>query len=121
HRQAQEDAIRSVDNLSAALALDVSRNIELLDLSIRAVVKAWSNDELRALKPSLRQLVLFDHSVSAQHFGPILVLDPYGSGLPPADLPVPAADSYAERIDFKVHASARNVVLFVSGPFISEP
>ena len=120
YREAREDATRSVGNLSTALALDISRNIDLLDLSIQAVVEAWSNDEVRALKPSLRQLVLFDHSVSASHFGPILVLDPYGSLLASSDPSGAGQGSYADRADFKIHATNPDAGLFVSDPFKEE-
>ena len=39
HQQARRDAGRSVDNVAAALGFDLFRNVELLDLSIQAVVE----------------------------------------------------------------------------------
>ena len=117
YRQARGDAVRSTGNLATALAIDLSRNIDLLDLSIRAVVDGWSNDEVRALKPSLRDQVLFDRSASAQHFGPILVLDRYGSVAATSDHTAPLLDSYAARDDFKAHVDQDGLGLYVSKPF----
>ena len=121
HRQARRDAGRSVDNVAAALGFDLFRNVELLDLSIKAVVEGWSNDEVRALKPSLRRQVLFDHSAAARHFGPILVLDRYGSLLETSDASAPTAGSYADRKEFQAHAADATLGLFISKPFRDGP
>ncbi len=117
HRQARRDAGRSVDNVAAALGFDLFRNVELLDLSIQAVVEGWSNDEVRALKPSLRRQVLFDHSASARHFGPILVVDRYGSLLETSDVSAPVAGNYTDREGFRAHAADASLGLFISKPF----
>ena len=121
HRQSQEEALRSLDNLSAALAFDVSRNVDLLDLSLQAVVAGWNNDEVRALKPSLRHQVLFDHSVSARHFGPIRVLDRYGSVMASSDSIMPTAGGFDARGDFKAHVGDSSLGLLVTGPFQDGP
>ena len=117
HEQARRAADRSVDNVAAALGFDLFRNVELLDLSIQAVIEGWSNDEVRALKPSLRREVLFDHSAAARHFGPILVLDRYGSLLETSDVGASAAGSYADREEFRAHAADPTLGLFISKPF----
>ena len=117
YRQAKSDAVRSTGNLATALALDLSRNIDLLDVSLRAVMDGWSNDEVRALKPSLRDQVLFDHAASAQHFGPILVLDRYGSVAATSDHAAPLLDTYADREEFKAHRAQDGLGLHVSQPF----
>ncbi len=117
HRQARRDADRSIDNVASALGFDLFRNVELLDLSIQAVVEGWSNDEVRALKPSLRREVLFDHSASARHFGPILVLDRYGSLLEMSDDSAAKAGSYADREEFQAHARDASLGLFIGKPF----
>ncbi len=121
HKQARRDAGRSVDNIAAALGFDLFRNVELLDLSIQAVVEGWSNDEVRALKPSLRRQVLFDHSAAARHFGPILVLDRYGSLLETSDGSATTAESYADREGFQAHAADASLGLFISKPFRDGP
>ena len=121
HQQARRDAGRAVDNVAAALGFDLFRNVELLDLSIHAVVEGWSNDEVRALKPSLRRQVLFDHSAAARHFGPILVLDRYGSLLESSDGSASVAGSYATREGFQAHAASATLGLFISKPFRDGP
>ena len=121
HQQARRDAGRAVDNVAAALAFDLFRNVELLDLSIQAVVEGWSNDEVRALKPSLRRQVLFDHSTAARHFGPILVLDRYGSLLETSDAGAAVAESHADREAFQAHAANATRGLVISRPFQDGP
>ncbi len=121
HQQARRDAGRSVDNVAAALAFDLFRNVELLDLSIQAVVEGWSNDEVRALKPSLRRQVLFDHSTAARHFGPILVFDRYGSVLETSDGDAGVVGSYADRETFRAHAADATLGLIISRPFQDGP
>jgi diguanylate cyclase (GGDEF)-like protein len=106
-------------NVAAAVAHDVDRNIESIDLSIQAVTLSWGNPAVRALSPALQQLVLFDHSATAQDFGIIVVLDQKG---------VIRASSHplgSQSIDlstqdyFKVHQTGADVGLFVSKPFVS--
>ena len=72
------DARRAADaaetNLATALARDLDRNVELLDLSIQAARDSWADPRVRALEPDLRQMVVFDHSASARYIDAILVL-----------------------------------------------
>ncbi len=132
--QAREDAIHSLSNVAASLAIDLSHALELLDRSLQGVVNEWQNDEIRALKPSLRHLVLFDPSMSAEAFGPVVVLDPYGSVLArsdeeerdpygsaakPSDRPQKTNDTYAGRWEFKIQVEGAAHGLYVGQGFLN--
>ena len=77
--EARDDAHRRTEasstNLATALAQDLARNIELLDLSVQAARDGWINPQIRTLSSDLRQLVMFDQSAKAQYIDAILVLD----------------------------------------------
>ena len=132
--QSREDAVQALANVSAALAMDLSHNIELIDHSLQAAANAWHNDEIRALKPSLRQLVLFDRSMSTTAFGPLIIsdrfgsvvarsderqIDPYGVVAPNQQLPSRAIDDVLGRADFKVHVDRDDVGLYVGSGVIN--
>jgi diguanylate cyclase (GGDEF)-like protein len=109
----------SAANLASAVAHDVDRNIELLDLSIQAVTKTWGNPAIRALAPDLRQMVLFDNALTAQDFGSILVLDQNGIVRADSKTPAPPQASFRDRDYFGVHFGSDDIGLFVSKPFVS--
>jgi hypothetical protein len=68
-RGEQELARQSLENLASGIEADISRNIELYDLSLRAVVSNMVMAEIKQLSKPLRHLVLFDHAATASHFG----------------------------------------------------
>ncbi|MEA3023238.1 MAG: hypothetical protein QOK01_2090, partial [Alphaproteobacteria bacterium] len=74
-RSAWEQARLSVGNLVSAIQTDIERNIELYDLSLQAVVDGLREPDIGAIRPEIRQLVLFDRAATAKYMGSILVLD----------------------------------------------
>ncbi|MBW8835925.1 MAG: diguanylate cyclase, partial [Burkholderia sp.] len=62
--QMHDDALRraqdSVFNVSLLVERDVSRNLEIYDLSIRTVIDGLKQSRVMQLDPALRQMVLFD-------------------------------------------------------------
>ena len=109
----------SAGNLASAVAHDVDRNIELIDLSLQAAASAWSKPAVHSLDPDLRNMLLFDNSSTAQDIGNILVLDKDGivrASSRPINSPSP---SFSDRDYFRVHVGSGNVGLFVSKPFVS--
>ena len=109
----------SASNLASAVAHDVDRNIELIDLSLQAAAGAWSKPAVQTLAPELRDLVLFDNSATAQGIGVLLVLDKSGM-VRASSKPIDSATtSFADRDYFQVHVGNDDVGLFVSKPFIS--
>ncbi len=109
----------SAANLTAAVAHDVDRNIELLDLSLQAVVDSWSDSAVRSLDPMLRQKVMFDRSADADGSGMMLVLDANGVVRASSRSASPAPDVFSDRDYFRVHIANEGLGLFVSKPFVS--
>ena len=120
---ARQDVTRGVSiaagNLAAAVAHDVDRNLELLDLSLQAVAKAWVDPQVKALSPALQKMVLFDRSAAAQGLGSLFVLDAGGALRASSSDNVPDGTSFSDRDYFRVHLTAADFGLFVSKPIQS--
>ncbi len=67
-----------LENLATGIDADINRNIEIYDLSLRAVAGNMVMPEIRDVSTSLRHLILFDHAATAKHFGAIQVFDAAG-------------------------------------------
>ncbi len=74
-----ERAVETSQNLGAALAHDIDRNIEIYDLSLRAVVDGLKLRDIWRVSPEMRRSALFDGAAGAQDLGAILVLDAAGN------------------------------------------
>ena len=109
----------SEQNVSSSVAHEVDRNVELLDLSIRAVAQQWGNEEVRALAPHLRDMVLFDNALRAPGFGTILVIDRDGRIVAGSTAGWSPEIKLDDRDYFKVQATSPDIGLFVSKPFVS--
>lgn len=102
-------------NLATALARDLDRNVELLDLSIQAARDSWSDPRVRALDPEMRQLVVFDHSATARYIDAILVLDRDGAVVADSRAATPPTHDYRNADFFKAQ-QARDSGLFIGRP-----
>ncbi len=60
------------------LRSETERNVESLDLSMRAVIDGLANPEVRDVSPSVRHLMLFDRSATARHLDSLTALDSQG-------------------------------------------
>lgn len=78
-RGEEQLARRTLENLASGIEADISRNLELYDLSLRAVASNLEMPEIRGVSKELRQLILFDHAATAKHFGAIQVFDTEGN------------------------------------------
>ncbi|CAB3661489.1 sensor domain-containing diguanylate cyclase [Paraburkholderia rhynchosiae] len=120
--QMHDDALRraqdSVFNVSLLVERDVSRNLEIYDLSIRAVIEGLKRPGVLELEPSLRQMLLFDGSASAKDMGSILVIDEAGKIKFDSQSVPPRRVYLGDRDYFKVHRDSPNVGLYVSHPFM---
>src|ERR1700726_4054160 len=74
----EELARQTLENLASGVDADISRNVELFDLSLRAVASNMVAPEISQVSRPNRQLILFDHAASAKHFGAIQVFDADG-------------------------------------------
>src|ERR1700690_4467003 len=55
-------ARQTLENLASGIDADISRNVELFDLSLRAVASAMLMPEINDLSKPIRHLILFDHA-----------------------------------------------------------
>lgn len=102
-------------NLATALAQDLARNVEALDLSLQAARDSWNDPRVQALDAELRQLVIFDHSATASYIHAVLVVGVDGNV---------EADSRSLKLgganfahaDFFEAQRDRDVGLFISQP-----
>jgi PAS domain S-box-containing protein len=116
----RDGAMHAAANLSALLAADVARNIELYDLSLVGVVQGLANPDFASLDPVARRAILFDNAANAPGLGRILVLGPDGEVRFDSRNPAPAAMNLSRHDFFKAHAGSKAEGLFVSEPFLSE-
>jgi diguanylate cyclase (GGDEF)-like protein len=115
-RTALERAGDTATSMVAAIESDIVRNVETLNLSLQGVINNLKHPEIDRISPDLRQLVLFDHSATARHFGSILVLDETGRlrydsrnvNAKPLDL--------SDRDYFRIHKTKEAPVLYVGQP-----
>src|ERR1700760_5120635 len=61
-RGEEELARQSLENLASSIDADISRNIEVYDLSLRAVVGNMVMPEIKDASKTIRHLILFDHA-----------------------------------------------------------
>ena len=118
-QDAWDKAEQTSKNLLQVLERDIARNIEMYDLSLRAVVDNLKAPGVDKLSPALRQLVLFDRAATAQDMGVMLVLDENGDSIIDAAT-VPARKvNNADRAYFQAHKTRADLGLYISEPLVS--
>jgi diguanylate cyclase (GGDEF)-like protein len=111
---------QAATNLVASIASEIARNLELYDLSLQAVVDGVKLPEINAIRPELRQVVLFDRAATAKDLGAILVLDPAGEVILDSRTITPRKANFSDRDFFVVHQKRDDAGLFISKPWINE-
>ena len=114
----EELARQSLDNLASSIDADIGRNIELYDLSLRAVVNSMILPEIKEVSKTIRHLILFDHAATAKHFGAIQVFDANGELTIDASTLDPRPENRADEEYFRVHGDDPDAGLFVSRPML---
>jgi hypothetical protein len=118
-RRGEETVARqSLDNLASSIDADISRNIEVYDLSLRAVASNMVMPEIKDVSKPIRHLILFDHAATARHFGAIEVFDATGKLTVDASTLDPLPENRAEEEYFTVHRDHPDVGLFISRPML---
>ena len=121
--QLRLDAARKAEitsrSLIQVLGSDIARNIELYDLSLRAVVDGMSRSEVMAASPDLRQMILFDRATTAAGFAYILVLDRRGSVIANSRTLEPIDLNVSDRNYFRHFAEGSDDNLHINAPIIS--
>jgi len=118
HRDAWRQSERASDNLILALARDITRTINVYDLSLLGARDVWSEPGLDLVSPKIRAMALFDRAASAEYLGSMLITDAQGNVVADSTSIVPHTLSLAKREHFLVHAKDANVGLFISRPIL---
>ena len=111
-------AHQALDNLASTIDSDISRNIEIYDLSLRAVAASMVMPEINDVSKSIRQLILFDRAATAKHFGAIQVFDAEGQLTIDASTLDPAPENRSDEDYFKVHRDHPDSGLFIRRPML---
>jgi hypothetical protein len=103
-RRGEEALVRrTLENMTSGIDADINRNIELYDLSLRAVASNMVMPEIKDVSKPIRQLILFDRTATAKHFGGIQVFDAKGKLIIDATSLDPAPEDRSDEEYFKVH------------------
>ncbi|MCA1538724.1 diguanylate cyclase [Bradyrhizobium sp. NBAIM32] len=111
-------ARQTLENLATTIESDVSRNVEIYDLSLKAVASNMLLPELATVSKTIRHLILFDHATTAKHFGAIQVFDAEGRLTIDASTLDPLPEDRSEEDYFKVHRDNPGTELFISRPML---
>src|SRR5579871_3845253 len=118
-RHSEEELARqTLENLASGIDTDIGRNVELYDLSLRAVATNMVAPEISAVSKPLRQLILFDHAATAKHFGAIQVFDPTGKLIVDASTLDPLPEDRSGEEYFQIHRDQPDAGLFISRPML---
>src|ERR1700741_396799 len=98
----EELARQTLENLASGVDADISRNIEIYDLSLRAVAGNMTLPEINQVSKPIRHLILFDHAAAAKHFGAIQVFDAEGRLAADASTLDPAPEDRSDEEYFQV-------------------
>ncbi|QQO14088.1 diguanylate cyclase [Bradyrhizobium diazoefficiens] len=111
-------ASQTLENLATSIEADISRNIEIYDLSLKAVASNMLVPELVTVSKPVRQLILFDHATTARHFGAIQVYDADGGLSIDASTLDPVPENRSDEDYFKIHRDNPDAGLFISRPML---
>lgn len=111
------NALQSSQNLTAALAHDIDRNITLYDLSLQTVVADLKLPEIAQLSPQVRAAVLFNGSMAADEFGATFVVDENGDPQIISRSTAVTGRNFAQEEYFTAQRDHANLGLFISKPF----
>lgn len=117
-RGEEELARQTLENLASTINSDISRNVELYDLSLHAVATSMVMPEINDVSKPIRQLILFDHAATAKHFGAIQVFDADGRLTIDASTLDPAPENRGDEQYFRVHRDQPDSGLFISRPML---
>jgi diguanylate cyclase (GGDEF)-like protein len=118
-RRGEEELAReTLENLASSINADISRNLELYDLSLRDVASDMLMPEIQEVSKPIRNLILFDHAASANHFGAIQVFDAKGQLILDSTTLDPAPENRSDEKFFQIHRDRPDEGLFISRPML---
>ena len=106
-------------SLVAIIGSDLERNIEIYNLSLRAMVDGAQRPLTWQLSPGLRQAVLFDRATDADYLGGAYILGTDGKVRAVQSGEINPLVGLGDRDYFVVHQRDASVGLFISHPFRS--
>ncbi|AOJ77704.1 sensor domain-containing diguanylate cyclase [Burkholderia ubonensis] len=118
-RDAYDHAIENARNLMLLIERDISRNIELYDLSLQNVVDGLADPELAALPATQRHRMLFDRAANGAYLGAIFVMDTRGNIVIDSGVSPPRQGNFSDRDYFTVHRDGLAQGLYISRPYAS--
>lgn len=105
-------------NTAALIEQDISRNIELYDISLQAVANKVDDPEVAALPPRMRRMAVFDSSTAAPGLGAMVVLDKNGTIVNDSLSDIPRSGNFGDREYFKFQRDTpRPDGFYISKPF----
>ncbi len=113
----EQSAARSASNIVQLIESDIVRNVELYDLSLRGLIWAVKQPQLRTLPADLRQQVLFNQAFTTPVRGDILWLDALGNVVADSTSVVPRQANFADSKVFQSHRQNAHSGLVISPPF----
>jgi len=117
-RGEEELARQSLENLASSIDADIDRNVELYDISLRAVASNMVEPGINEVSKPIRQLILFDRAAAAKHFGVIQVFDADGRLTIDASTLDPLPEDRSDEEYFRVHRDQADAGLFISRPML---
>src|SRR6188508_2554756 len=117
-RGEEELARQTLENLAAGIDADISRNIELYDLSLRNVASNLVTPAIKGVSREIQHLILFDHAATAKHFGVIQVFDAQGRLTHDAASLDPVPENRGDEEYFQVHRANPDLGLYMSRPML---
>ena len=111
-------ARQTLENLATSIESDISRNVEIYDLSLKAVAGNMLLPEIWTVSKPIRQLILFDHATTAKHLGAIQVFDAQGKLLIDASTLDPLPENRGDEDYFTVHRDNPRAGLYISRPML---
>jgi diguanylate cyclase (GGDEF)-like protein len=117
--QALNHATESARSFVSVVANDIGRNVELYDLSLKAMVEGAQQPGIMKLAPDLRDKILFDRATTASFLGSALVLDAHGRIVASGESFEDSPEVLRKRDYFTVHERSARTDLFISHPYFS--
>ena len=114
----EELARQTLENLASGIDADINRNVEVYDLSLRAVASNMVAPGINEVSKPIRQLILFDRAATARHFGAIQVFDAEGRLTIDATTLDPVPEDHSDEEYFRIHRDHPDAGLFISRPML---
>ena len=116
-REAWDRAALEASNMRRLVARDLARNLEVFDLSLRAIQENLQVPGLAEMPAEVRDMVLFDRAITASHIGAVFVTDAAGNVMfRPNRMRRFNSSNFADRDYFMAHRDNPGLGLYISRP-----